>query len=1388
MIYRECYALLQLSYRHATSLVPALGMLAGVSHALSIFASCPPQPTNNQFQQYLGQILDRVLDLLNWMTSYFHDLSAGNGNVTEPSGLLRTLGKPLEAFDSTAGQILSEIWTFHTPSGIQGPSLQFKQVQLLLQPQDEMVRTTQKILLAERGSRHEFTCEWFSKPFLDFVRSVDSTFWIDGRSGCGKSALCGWILETLQSHVDGRMYAVDAYTIDPLLPSQTNTPCVIKALLRQMVERQYQSGKLYRALANLMDISTTSDDPLQVDKALWECLEVAIAEVNQPTILVIDGLSELDGGDEAAATLFQNLIRYAAHNHLVRLLVLSRPFAFSSMTPLRRRTIDVGDVRKDISRVITNLVPRDSSIPGAEIARRINHEADGNFFWSLLAFREWKTQNFSQQVWRTLPVSLEGNVISKIDFSDPTTGLVLFNSMIAVRPLRVVELQVMSRLDVPNRLIKPQAAEISHVIKNACKSILIIQDEIVLFRHSLLRQALLDTLQVGNLLLDPEIHTDMACRLLLYVKFVLGQHSELTLKPTSSLALEDLSRAHPLLSYALQYWQKHVTASSMFLEPDLFKPSSDFPAVFPDTVQAASVEASFWQRDLYVESIGKLRSAMSIRSNVLGNHQATLQTIACLSKALRCRKDFTGAATHFYMASEMAQLVLPEFHPFTVMCMQKFLDIIDTADDIKLSEHPSQKADVLRYLVSMYDSQSGPNSDQALEARRSLATHYTAMQEHTLSTDMHQRVHQLTVDRHGKDSTQAKASAHRFVTALQYHSAEDASPYGDSVYDDILQTYDMTDPRRIKSSIAKAEAYRSLDDPSNAELVYVNLWQGIAEACHRQRNLESHEKLIQCGVAYSKFLRDYGRISDSQSVVLGLWSQQQAVGYQSATISVLLGDLAMEMRHADLPELTLDVLHAILACPDTQYKSICSALWGDRNSSTMEAVLSLADVGLSLHPDSIKAMRLYEILVDEEDTIPPDQRKSAKAIIEVAEDRLTDFYQALVKDDAQVTTKADHLQGKAVAATVKHDRHITPSLGHWHGKAIARAVRLLDKRYQKEKTSRGASHPATLAILATWVKFLLVKQDSGSSAAIQELQLAIDSVMDSEAQPSSLYNAAVSLATSFSAHGFVTEGLDIVRRKTEHVMFDDPARRSNLIFLAVIEAHLTESMPDVAEIHANILKLSALRDCYEQARKPGTEPGLTLTCGARLRSFLLQSNRPGRASSVEQDLYDRFLEDYGAAFTERTQTARIFFSVLLEELSCETSQVDIPSLTSAALNNHTGRLLKEGEYTAALSLLVPGFEFLRFVGAFANSTNSTLENFLLLGLMLAVPVDDQVVGDNMSEMSKTVLQETFRQCRFKNYDFSVLPIQRVSDLASVLGRHQRYEDLEVSNHSANIPV
>ena len=440
-----------------------------------------------------------------------------------------------------------------------------------------------------------------------------------------------------------------------------------------------------------------------------------------------------------------------------------------------------------------------------------------------------------------------------------------------------------------------------------------------------------------------------------------------------------------------------------------------------------------------------------------------------------------------------------------------------------------------------------------------------------------------------------------------------------------------------------------------------------------------------------------------------------------------------------------------------QYRSACLLMYGDQHQATIEAVQLLAESWDRRSPGCTEATHLYEGLVDAQHAFL-DQGETARETADVPESRLIDIYQANIQ-------------------------------GNMDGPTITRAVRLLGSRYQSEKTRHGHTQPATLSSLAIWIS-MLTKQGSldSRSLAIRELQLAINSMIGSDMPPSSLYNAAVALATSFSTNGFLDEGLSTVQRLTEQVIFEqdeicdtDHAGKSNLVFLTAFEAHLTGSTVDFAKIHAKILMQSSLWTAFKRLCQTDAEPGVILACGARLRKFLMEHDCPERGALIEDDLYNRFMESYGLAFT---QTARPLFLLLIDELSSERLQIDIPRLACSAVNRKVGSLLDGGQLMEALGLSTLGFDFLCFLGTFEDQSN--LESGFQLALMLAGAHADPALGTQLLELSKKVLQQLLGLCRSTGLNINTLDVELISRMASVLGLQESYEDLEVSYQAVPI--
>lgn len=914
-LYAGCYNLLRIGSRELTFLDLCVPILSAIRSVLSIALQQKSLFDSNQrIKQVLDLLLVSVLEVLN------EALACGRGFASGGRSEIDLFRWSIGVIQDRKDQLLDEIWAFQLPPDLldfQDPVGHIGRMRDWLRPNDRTIRAISTNLWAARTMHVEFTCEWFARPLLDFIRSPDRAFWVEGPPGCGKSTLYNWIVESLQSQVGGQEYVVLDYSIDPLLPSELAVSCLLKGLLQKAFENFPGLTSLFSTLADTMETAATSDGRSEVTEALWIALGVFLQNVSQPSIIVIDGLSELDGGDNVARTCLERLYHSVLESAMVRLLLLSRSFNQPPDVELRRFAIQRSNLQEDIRRVIDRAKAVGHVKGQPEITDWIISKANGNFLWGLLVLQIWKFDSYQgvSAPWKSLPTSLEATtslLVSKVDFEDPMIRLLLLFSLVAVRPLRVDEAQSLLSLDVPSKCFNRQEFDLSKAGDQGFLSIMIVDDGVVRFRHSAFKRSLRDMAVTKLKYSLQDIHFEMAMRLLLYLRLVIVTRSELTLKPIASSIVEDLLRSHPLVTYALRYWTCHYDSGhvSNLPYPDA---DSNLRPVFPESTFVATVEATYWKSQSLCETVRALQVARHARQSILGSHLATLQTTALLASNLERVRKLPEAAITFAASFQLAQQLLPEYHDFAVNCISECLECLRSLPDSASIDLPVIVPDMLLYMISKYSKQLGPGNDQALEYHHLLARYYADQDQHELSTRVHRDIYRLTVDRFGKSSLQAKAVAGDFATQLQKgDQTGDSSQYNDLVYDSVMDSFSITDSRRVNAAIMKAETCKRQNDILSAELEYLSLMHGITEHRHHQENDESRQTLARIGLRYAGLLSEQNRLKEAQSILLGLWACFE--GRQEVTLAVkdVLKDIAKGLQHAGIPAVAVAVLSKIL--------------------------------------------------------------------------------------------------------------------------------------------------------------------------------------------------------------------------------------------------------------------------------------------------------------------------------------------------------------------------------------------------------------------------------------------------------------------------------------------
>ena len=858
-------------------------------------------------------LLIGVLEVLNEALAYCKDFASDS--CLDMNLSHRSIGVIQDRRD----QLLDEMWACQLAPDISDSQNLVKQIEFMrgwLKPGDRMVHTLSANMWSIRTLQAEFTCEWLSRPLLDFIRSRDTAFWIEGPTGCGKSVLFSWIVDCLQHQVGGQQYNVLEYSVDPLLLSELGVSSLLRGLLQRAFNQYIGLSSLYDALAKAIDLASKSESLTKVTEALWNAFDVLLQLVPQPSIIVIDGITELSGGDVVVRQCVQRLCHIVSNSRSTRLVLLSRSFDQPPETDLRRFAIQRSDLHEDIQRVIDKALVADPLKNRAEITDWIMSRANCNYLWSLLILQisKWESSHGIPTPLRSLPTTLDATMsllVSKVDFQNPTIRLLLHFSLVAIRPLRVDEAQSLLSVDVASSSFNKQEVDVVHTIEQSCASILTVDDGIIRLRHPDFKRPLRETAAATLKTSLQDIHTEMATRLLLYLKLVITARSELTLKPVCIPTVEDILRSHQLVPYALRYWTWHCESGHPFHALPQ-KAGNDLRLNFPESTFTAVLEATFWRNQPHLDALQALHTATQTRQAILGSHYATLQATALLATHLKLVGKLPEAASNFAIAFRLARQLLPEFHDFAVSCVLECFEYLRSVPKSAHTDLPMTVPDILHYLICKYGKQLGPADDQVLEYYQILARHYLDTDQYGLSIRVQRDIFRLTVDRFGKSSTQARAVAGDLATLLQKSDqTEDRSQCNDLVYDNVMDAFAITDSRRVKAAIHKAKTCRLQNDTVTAELEYLNLMHGVTEKCIHRENDGSREVLANVGLQYADLLFEQDRTAEAQIVLLGLWACFEGRQDRTPAANHILKDVALRFQQAGLPAVALTIFSSV---------------------------------------------------------------------------------------------------------------------------------------------------------------------------------------------------------------------------------------------------------------------------------------------------------------------------------------------------------------------------------------------------------------------------------------------------------------------------------------------
>ncbi|KAI7683105.1 hypothetical protein KC353_g21514, partial [Hortaea werneckii] len=316
--------------------------------------------------------------------------------------MYEVFGSTIETFRLRRSKTSDAIWNHQIESDSMDTedALTIEVLNNWLRPQDRVLDLLGTDHTTFADQQAEFTCIWFQEELVNFVKGSNECLLLNGPAGSGKTTLAGSIIERLQRPVARKNFSTIFCSIGSV-PSEANTLHVVKTLLYQLLGLRVGNMYLYHALARAYEYARQTADPKGYEDHLWNALTDALQhplEHANDTVIVVDGVDEVQGGQQAGQSLLERLTRVIGRSKRTKIIALSQSLQLPSSARGSQRTISPEDTRDDIHAVAIRTLahsPHFTSKPGPEqetVIAHINDTAKGSFLWATLVCEVLKVE------------------------------------------------------------------------------------------------------------------------------------------------------------------------------------------------------------------------------------------------------------------------------------------------------------------------------------------------------------------------------------------------------------------------------------------------------------------------------------------------------------------------------------------------------------------------------------------------------------------------------------------------------------------------------------------------------------------------------------------------------------------------------------------------------------------------------------------------------------------------------------------------------------------------------------------------------------------------------------------------------------------------------------
>lgn len=889
---------------------------------------------NLTIQDGIGNAFVDLLNIVSSVAIRFHQAVHGT-HTSVIVDVHATFGSLIDSYRAQVSRVAYEMWAarLERANVLEGPSV--KTLQRWLGPQDSVLSFLSSNHVNLVNQPEEYTCVWFQKHLLSFLRGNQKIMTIDGKTGAGKSTLAHWVTDRLQRPIGRKTVSTISFSFNQSIPAQSTSLALIKTLLYQLLEQRIGDVRVYRAVRRAFDQLQKSSDVGKHEETLWEAFGQALKAINAEDddnesnvdmlVVVIDGIDEIRGQKKAAVPICKKLQDLAQRFEIMRLIQFSEPLEMTvphstHLTLSADQTAD--DLRTLLQKSLSNHSSflEQSEVEQEKMIDRLASAADGSLLWAGLAshyIRIQKTTASMLQAYEGLlltPRSVSDAVqklLASMQLNQDSKNLISWLAA-AERPLTFSEIGLLQQAHIEKGILIERKVDVEALVPSV-KPFVVIGEGLVTLRHLQIKHALVNIANTSKLSLQiTERQRDLLTRLLIYTKSCIKNEGDITFSSWEISSAESRFRSYQLLEYAVRYWTVHFRKSSWFKSSGELNLSGYVKDIFPATATLSILEKTCWDASPFLtDSLEMHLLAFRVRQAVFGqSHLCVLQTTISCSILLESLSRTTEAVTYCALGSKLSRALLGVQSEITTTCCTWLLRISETSITKQRTQIMTYREEVYKLLVESYKHRYGASSKQVLEIYKKLAEFYTFISEETRATEIYEVVRQITVKIYGEHSEETRTVCGYMGVKLRHHEhVQELDTFEGSLFTDfegeIVEEFTIIYVNRL---IELAVTHITAGRFAAAEELYIELWLKLTEHCRSVDVLEWHEKKIQVMLTYARFLESRKRISESSSVLLCVWREYEFHAF-SAVESVImqLKEVAILMKKVSLLNVALSV-------------------------------------------------------------------------------------------------------------------------------------------------------------------------------------------------------------------------------------------------------------------------------------------------------------------------------------------------------------------------------------------------------------------------------------------------------------------------------------------------